>query len=114
MGVGDRREKVQSGKQRARKRDGKGRKYELSRWRASGREGGGHGGKRRGKKKREKKRIESPRGGRGDWHSRLVKLWWSRMESAGYLTGGVCEGGEGREARSYRARSVNLNRKYKK
>lgn len=69
---------------------------------------GGHGGKRR---KKKGKKIESPRGGRGDWHSRLVKLWWSRMESARYLTGGVC----GREVRSsYRARSVNLNRKYKK
>lgn len=75
--------------------------------------GGGYGGKRRGKKK-EEKRIESPRGGRGDWHSRLVKLWWSRMESAGYLTGRWGGVRAGREARSYRARSVNLNRKYKK
>lgn len=52
---------------------------------------GGHGGKRWMKKKKEKK-MESPRGGRGDWHSRLVKLWWLRMESAGYLTGGVKRG----------------------
>lgn len=31
-------------------------------------------------KERGKKKI-SPRGGRGDWHSRLVKLRWSRMEN---------------------------------
>lgn len=31
-------------------------------------------------KERGKKKI-SPRGGRGDWHSRLVKLRWPRMEN---------------------------------
>lgn len=36
--------------------------------------------KERERKEREKKKI-SPRGGRGDWHSRLVKLRWPRMEN---------------------------------
>jgi len=39
-----------------------------------------------------KKKMESPRGRRGDWHSRLVKLRWSRMESAGYRADGQCRG----------------------
>lgn len=35
--------------------------------------------KERGRNERKKK--ISPRGGRGDWHSRLVKLRWPRMEN---------------------------------
>lgn len=68
-------------------------------------------------KERGKKKI-SPRGGRGDWHSRLVKLRWPRMENEvfdhAWKGDGRAEWSERERESSYRAWSVNLNGKYKK
>lgn len=58
--------------------------------------GGMRQAERDGLEKKGERERESPRGGRGDWHSRLVKLRWSRMESAGFPTN---EAGARRDAR---------------
>lgn len=76
---------IQNEKERERE-EKDGGTYELSRERMVGNDGKKN--KKKVKREREKKETESPRGGRGDWHSRLVKLRWLRMESAGYPTGG--------------------------
>lgn len=52
--------------------------------------------------KNEKKKI-SPRGGRGDWHSRLVKLRWPRMENEvfDHARKGMRRGGEEEKGRKH-------------
>lgn len=52
--------------------------------------------------KNKKKKI-SPRGGRGDWHSRLVKLRWPRMENEvfDHARKGMRRGGEEEKGRKH-------------
>lgn len=62
-----------TGKERERERRNGKKEGRMNEWRERTTQ-------REREKERGKKKI-SPRGGRGDWHSRLVKLRWPRMEN---------------------------------
>lgn len=99
-----------TGKERERERRNGKKEGRMNEWRERTTQ-------REREKERGKKKI-SPRGGRGDWHSRLVKLRWPRMENEvfdhAWKGDGRAEWSERERESSYRAWSVNLNGKYKK
>lgn len=62
--------------------EGEDDRRERERMKLTGRERGSRDREREGKRvDRKRKKKISPGGGRGDWHSRLVKLRWPRMEN---------------------------------